>query len=229
MLVVSAALRSQLQGIGAVGKLGGDDEDYFRRIVLHKEVFRNLGDGATFRSQRDTYAWIPTHVLQLAALQSEGAACRGAGIRGTGRGIRYAADVHRCTFLTDNIDRGLLDGFAQVGTHVEVHHDGVLRCIPCGTFDDAAEAGTGVVQPGIDGITAHQQALHHALLQVVDVPDGFFAKAGVFGFHLGDDTRFVGSADGDGDKDHIFLVVNGHGVVRQLAVDLIMDFFCHCL
>ena len=42
-------------------------------------------------------------------------------------------------------------------------------------------------------------------------------------------SAFRMDADGYGDEDHVLLVVHGHGVVRQLAVDLILDFVCHNL
>ena len=59
--------------------------------------------------------------------------------------------------------------------------------------------------------------------------DGFFAQTGVFGFQFGNNAVLIGVADGDGDEDHVLLVVHGHGVVRQLTVDLILDFVCHNL
>ena len=59
--------------------------------------------------------------------------------------------------------------------------------------------------------------------------DGFFTQTGVLRFQFGDDAVFVRTADGYGDEDHVLFVVHGHGVVRQLAVDLILDFVCHNL
>ena len=44
-----------------------------------------------------------------------------------------------------------------------------------------------------------------------------------------DDTCLVCTADADGDKNHVFLVIHRNGIVGQLAIDLIFDIFCHCM
>ena len=87
------------------------------------------------------------------------------------------------------------------------------------------ETDRGIIQTSVHTDTTHQQAFGDALLQVDDVADSFFPQAGVFRFHFGNDTFLVGTAVGDGDEDQILFVVHGHGVIRQLAVDLIPDFF----
>lgn len=125
-LAIAAILRSKLQRISAVAEVGGNDESALRRVVHHIEVVRNLSDGATSGRQRDAYRSIRTGYLDFAARQREGTSGSGACILRTGGSIRHAADVDGRAFLTDDVDGGALDGLAQFGTHLEIHHDGVL-------------------------------------------------------------------------------------------------------
>ena len=164
-----AVLGGQAQGVRARLQVGGDDEGDARGVVDDPEVLRDGCLGAVGIDEDEAHGGVVAQQLDVPSREGEGASGGGAGVFGAGGCVLHAADGDGCFLTADDVDGGVLDGLAQVGAHVEVHHDAVLLGVPLTAADNAAHAHAGVVESGVDIVAGHEEAFDDALLQLEHV------------------------------------------------------------
>ena len=224
---ISAELRGQPQGVGAGLHLCGDDEGDGGGVVDDPEVGGDGGLGAVFGDEGEAHGGVLAGDADVASRQGEGASGGGAGVVGLGGDVLHAGDGDARGLGTEDVDLRLADGLAEVGAGVEVDDDFVFFSVPLAVLDEAAEGDGGVVEAGVDGVSAEEEAFDDAFLQFEDVEDGLAAQAGVFGLHLGQDALFIGGLARGGHGVDVLRVVRGQAVVLQEGVDAVGDFVCH--
>ena len=151
--IAMTVLRGDGQRIFAVCQRRGQQEGQLGGLV-DGDIFEVEGGHFAFGiGEGDTHGGVVAYDLQHRAAHEEVLARRRAAVLEAGLAVFGLEDVHHVSLLAQDVDGGLLDGFAEVFTLREGDVDIVFLGIPDATLDHASQLRLGVEQSRVHVIS----------------------------------------------------------------------------